>query len=183
LRLDRDDWEFINSFADWFAALGTVLAVVVSLRLARKQFAPNVQVHVSGVILADGVEAPESRFEVRAVNRGMVDVVVSGIHATYAFSRQRMVIVPPRDALSSRLPTRLSHGETAHYFFTYEQFSNALSGLNSFVPHWMLWPPFRRLVRVGVYTSTGADFMMKADRSLVQLIRSARNRTRDRSDE
>jgi ABC-type Fe3+ transport system permease subunit len=34
--VDWETWRFINTFADWLAALGTVGAVVVALYLARK---------------------------------------------------------------------------------------------------------------------------------------------------
>ena len=33
--MGKDTWEFINSFAPWLAAFGTVAAVIVSLYLAR----------------------------------------------------------------------------------------------------------------------------------------------------
>ena len=33
---DRETWLFINGFAPWLAALGTLLAVIVSLHLARR---------------------------------------------------------------------------------------------------------------------------------------------------
>ncbi len=31
LGLSEETWKFINSFADWFAAIGTLAAVVTSL--------------------------------------------------------------------------------------------------------------------------------------------------------
>ncbi len=32
----QDTWEFINSFADWFSAVGTFAAVIVALLLAMR---------------------------------------------------------------------------------------------------------------------------------------------------
>jgi len=33
-QMNRETWQFINTFAPWFSALGTIFAVIISLRLA-----------------------------------------------------------------------------------------------------------------------------------------------------
>lgn len=174
MSIERETWEFINGFADWFSAIGTVWAVVVALRLSRKQFEQNLGVHFSGVIVADSSSEPTTYYQVRVVNRGLIDVVVSGIHVTCRFSKQKLVIVPPRDALSTKVPCRLAVGETAQFFFSLSQFEATFWSIRQFVPRWVLWRPFRRFLKIGVYTSTGVDFMMRADEGMVKSIRSAK---------
>jgi len=49
---DKSTWQFINSFAPWLAALGTLLAVIISLYLARrdKQIRISVNAYITTLI-------------------------------------------------------------------------------------------------------------------------------------
>ncbi len=42
--LDQELWSFINSFAPWLSAVGTIAAVITSLYLARKDARINLKV-------------------------------------------------------------------------------------------------------------------------------------------
>ena len=46
--LDQETWRFINSFAPWLAAIGTVVAVITALYLARKE--ARIQLNVRALI-------------------------------------------------------------------------------------------------------------------------------------
>ena len=59
---DRQLWTFINSFADWLSALGTIGAVIVALYLARKDARITLRV-VSGLRVIVERGAPERHDE------------------------------------------------------------------------------------------------------------------------
>ena len=107
---DRETWNFINSFAPWFSALGTLCAVLVSLYLAFRTSRPRVRVSCSivraiptGQRLGDGAEF----FQIRVVNRGFREVVVSGIMWKQRGLRRRSYVVfPPDDPYSTKVPAK-----------------------------------------------------------------------------
>ncbi|MBG0881932.1 hypothetical protein H0X90_34595 [Burkholderia sp. 9775_39] len=72
LGLDKEHWDFINSFANWISAFGTVGAVVVSLWLAMRpeRIALSVSAGIR-VVIIPGVQVPPARYiTISAVNRG-----------------------------------------------------------------------------------------------------------------
>ena len=77
---DEKTWLFINTFAPWLSALGTIAAVIVSLRLARSATTPKLRVSagVDVIIGSDGVEYPKY-LSVRVTNIGNPDAEVNGI--------------------------------------------------------------------------------------------------------
>ena len=118
---DRETWDFINSFAPWFSALGTLCAVLVSLYLASRTSRHRVRVSCSivrtiptGQRLGDGAEF----LQIRVVNRGSLEVVVSGIMwKQRGFRRQSYVVFPPDDPYSTKVPAKLQYGDQALFFF------------------------------------------------------------------
>ena len=160
---NRETWEFINSFAPWFSALATLCAVLVSLYLALRTSRPRVRVSSSiarviptGRRLKDGAEF----FKIHVVNHGFRDVVVSGIMwKQRVLRRQSYGVVPPADPLSTKVPAKLQHGDQADFLFPTETFpldsSELLKTLGTAGPSSLQL----RLLSVGVYTSTGEEFL------------------------
>lgn len=57
--MDVEFWKFINTFAPWLSALGTIAAVVVSLYLARRDKSIRLEVSAGHRLLATpGVKGP-----------------------------------------------------------------------------------------------------------------------------
>jgi hypothetical protein len=72
--MDRETWRFINTFAPWLSAVGTLVAVAVSLYLARKSNRIELEVsaglrkvaHLPGgkdVLFPVGVDIADSFFQ------------------------------------------------------------------------------------------------------------------------
>ena len=73
--LDQDTWRFINTFAPWLSALGSLAAVVTSLYLAASNRRPTVAVKVSLDTGPDLNGENERRYvRVDATNAGYTDV-------------------------------------------------------------------------------------------------------------
>ncbi|WP_150651040.1 hypothetical protein [Pseudomonas fluorescens] len=71
LGVSKDYWEIINGFANWLAAVGTISAVVFSLRLAAKSSKRTAQLSVKLMLLAEiGVDHHPEHIMFSMVNTG-----------------------------------------------------------------------------------------------------------------
>lgn len=77
---DQETWRFINSFAPWLAARGTLAAVIVSLYLARRASRLELGVFPAVVnLVQQGRPGPHQEFfQIRVVDHGR-DAIVAGI--------------------------------------------------------------------------------------------------------
>ena len=154
---DRETWLFINSFAPWLAALGTVAAVIVSLYLSRRASRLDIRVFTR-IILST---ANEQIFQLHAVNHNREAIVSTVAWWSLGFGRQKQtwIFSPPDETFSAMLPCELGFGKGASFFFPTEMFikERGMSVLehvrDSKFPRLTV-----RLLRVGVVTSTDQCF-------------------------
>src|SRR5436190_14573379 len=125
--MDRETWRFINSFAPWLSALGTISAVIVSLYLALRTARVRLQI-VSGIyhVARIGQTLAQSAkvIQIRAINTGFREVTIQGIMWRHIglFRRQNYVTVPPADPESSKLPKKITYGDEARFLITLPEF-------------------------------------------------------------
>ncbi len=116
---DRDTWTFINSFADWFSAVGTVAAVVLAIYLARQDKRVRLRVSVGyRLLVAHGQTEPPPGFVLIVVtNIGRREAQVTGVGWKTGLFKYRKYYVQTtiRDGISNELPIRLRDGEDAKY--------------------------------------------------------------------
>jgi len=156
-----DNWQFINSFAGWFSALGTIAAVVLALYFARQDKRIRLRVYAGHrVIVTPGCEGPHPEYLViGATNVGHREAQITGIGWRIGLLRTRIVEQMPmwNDGISSPLPSRLRDGDEARYYFPLSGVTRWLDDLTQNVPlpraKWYL-----RFARVRVYTSVGKVF-------------------------
>src|SRR5438128_5518971 len=103
---DRDTWRFINSFAPWLPAVGTLTAVIVSLYLGRR--AARLDVRVFPAIVSVGVPGQQpwvEYFHIRAdpccelrrqAGRYQWDWVVAPRHAMAELAVGQTIVCPRR---------------------------------------------------------------------------------------
>lgn len=154
------DWQFVNSFAPWFSALGTISAVIVALYLARRD--KQIRLHIAAghrVILSQGQEGPPPQYlAIRITNIGYRDVLITGIGWRIGlFKKSYAVQTIPRDGISSALPIRMQDGDEACYYLPL--FSDT-EWLKQFIQK-MLFPSLQwnlNFTYVQVFTSVGKVF-------------------------
>jgi hypothetical protein len=67
---DKATWQFINTFADWFAAAGTIAAVIVAIYLARLDKTIRLKVNAGArLMVTAGVEGRPSGIPVDCGNK------------------------------------------------------------------------------------------------------------------
>ncbi len=168
--LDQETWRFINSFAPWLAAIGTIVAVITALYLARKE--DRIQLKVRGliryVVIAGTDLGPGPKYlSVEVSNVGRRAATVTHIYwKTGIFRKKNYVWLVPQNPYSANIPVKLNDGDQATFMdlmTKFESFNEKiakedLSGWASELK--------ARFVRVGVGTSTGDTFESRVDKSL-----------------
>src|SRR6266571_2505151 len=102
------DWQFINSFADWFSAFGTIGAVIVALYLASRDRMIRLKVNAGIRLLLSetrSVHNNDGYMNISVTNIGRRTAKVNGIlFKPVPFKRIWVMINLPRNALSANCP-------------------------------------------------------------------------------
>jgi hypothetical protein len=178
--MDRETWLFINTFADWLAALGTLAAVITSLYLARKSDRITLELRVGirnvGFITARPIttadpQVPPKLFWICVTNIGRRRARITILYWKPVPWRKRgVVFVPPRNQYSSAFPIVLTDREEAIYAWPLSEFDtkglcDEFTGLSG---------AFRlHLHRLCVTISTGEVFTCKPEKELRKFLRDS----------
>lgn len=186
---DKEMWEFINSFAQWPAALGTIAAVVVALHLARRDESIRLQVTCGIVTMLQEGGSPDHGREflsIRITNVGRRPATVNSVGWQTGWGKRRWPIkrlrrrsyfwIPPRNVYTQQLPTTLSDGQTANLISTVDDYraQNAGHGMDALKGRWK-WL-VTRSVTVYAIASTGDVFRSRVDEAALKLFVEMANR-------
>ncbi|WHZ17462.1 MAG: hypothetical protein OJF52_004314 [Nitrospira sp.] len=169
--MDKQTWQFINSFAPWFSALGTISAVIASLYLATKTRRLHIKVTASLNTLVQTGMPSRDYVTISAVNLGAREVTITGIGWSLPFKRTKLFQIPGAPEYSSKLPVRLRDGESANFYVS------AKPGLGD--ENWI--PSVKdylgtahglkvHFLRAQVHTSVGKTFYARPDRHIRNLL-------------
>ena len=167
---DRATWEFINSFSPWLSAVGTILAVFISLHLARRDRTIRLIVHGGirkmvnvGQRITDGTDI----IMIGVTNVGHRAVTITGIHwMTGTFRQYTFEQVPGSSVYSSTLPVKLGDGDEAFFRIPMGQFEQGAESIIKTIGGCRFPAVLSRSIRVGVYTSAGGIFTARVDKNL-----------------
>lgn len=121
--LEKDQWDVINGLANWLAAVGTISAVVLSLRLARASSSVRAKLSANARTIFHGDGSPgRPIIEFQLINEGFrpFEVVSLGWHYGKRKSRRSFVQLFNWNA-SSPLPLRLQETERGAWHFQTDQ--------------------------------------------------------------
>lgn len=168
--MSQETWKFINTFAPWLAAIGTLMAVGVSLYLARQD--KRVRLNITAgyrVIVSQGMQGkPPGVMAIRVVNVGHREAQITGIgwKVGLIIKQHAEQMTIQGDGISSPLPTRLRDGDEAVYYFPMDGKQKWLEGFVAklLLPHhkWKL-----RNTKVGIFTSVGKTFEARIEKGLM----------------
>jgi len=165
------DWPLINSFAGWVSGIGTLLAVIVSLYLARQD--SRIRLKLSAglrQVFTTGPAPPEGRdfIVISVTNIGRRAASVTGLFWKSMLVRNFYAMQNPgRAPLSAQLPIRLQDGEGADFTIALRDFiSNDRAAFLRMLPRPRSFTA--RFLRVHVRTSTGKVFRVRIEQDLGQ---------------
>ncbi len=171
----RIDWNFVNGFSGWLSGIGTLLAVVVSLWLARRgdRTRLKVSVGIRKIFFQQKVyekpdEAPD--FLIIAVtNVGPRLVIIKGLLWKNRLVRRRYLYQMPGIApLSAQIPARLEYGDEADFTIPLSAFAetNDPADLRGVIPRPRMLTI--RFLRMLVRTATGEIVAVSVEKELRQ---------------
>ena len=171
--MDKETWQFINTFAPWLSALGTISAVIVSLYLATQDRRVRLKVHASVQVL---IEPGRSRefIGVSAVNIGRRETTITGIGWKIGPIRKKSFIQLGFSPESAQLPVRLSDGQSAMFLIPLENTDNHwVEGMREQLGK-LLWLKIY-FMEAQVVTSVGKSFTVRIDRNIRNLLRGGKD--------
>lgn len=170
--MDQDTWRFINTFAPWASAIGTIIAVVTSLYLARRSDRQKLEVPI-GLRIVPHLDVP--RHEVLWVGITNVSRRTTTITLLYLqpvpWRKRSFPLIPVQgSAYTASLPTTLDDGKAADYMWPRFMLEETFKHCGDEFTGW--WGAVRlHLMCLCVATSTGLVFRRKPEKELLQLFK------------
>ena len=155
LHSHKEALQLINSFAPWFAALGTIAAACTALYLGLRRERFKLRVTALHKTIVGGNGPRTDCLEIMAVNAGSVRVNITQIDLQWGKCRRKQYAVfaqefsPP---MSSPLPVEIEPGQYARYYYPWDLWLSSFTAENE----------DRRLdpdtLQIRVWTSIGKSF-------------------------
>jgi hypothetical protein len=171
LLFNDETWRFINTFAPWLFAIGTIAAVIVSLYLAFKNRRLNLKVTANLTTIQDEGAVIGTYNSVSAVNLGNREVTITGVGWSLPFKKTKLFQIPGAPKYSTKIPTRLRDGEEADFFMP----AKPGQGGDDWIPKvkkYLGWAPRLKVhfLRAHVHTSVGKTFATRLGRHVRDLL-------------
>lgn len=170
---DRETWLFINSFAPWVSAFGTIAAVIVALYLSIRE--KRIRLRISAgyrllIIPGEKLNKKNEFLVINIVNVGYREAIITNIGWKVGLLKKQLgVQIPIEDGFSDKIPTKLKEAEVANYYIPLNETTNWIENFskNFLQPY----PRIRlRFTKVQVFTSIGKKFEAKIEKDLAKKI-------------
>ncbi|MFT5726214.1 MAG: hypothetical protein ACI8PB_000332 [Desulforhopalus sp.] len=170
-----DKINLFNAFGAWFAAIGTISAVIVALYLARLDRIVRVRLSVGHRLVGTGsvVAEYQDHCSIRAVNKGSRKVTITGVGWRVGFFKKRfydqILSIPP---YPSTMPITLADSEEATWLIPFNSIDEPRNWINNFPreilgkhPYWA-----SKSIRILVYTSVGKTIIAPIEKPLRDML-------------
>ncbi len=169
--LNESTWTFINSFAPWLAGIGSILAVIGALYLARRNDEIRLKMKATvGTVFGYIPNKPpyeEEVVHISITNLGRRTAIVDKVYFKCGFfKKQYMILMPSAHSQSSRIPTRLNDGGAASYIYNLNDFDpNFTSMATMYLNGFPLWLKALSL-KACVHTSIERNYVSRLSKEL-----------------
>jgi hypothetical protein len=169
-----NEWQLLTVLGEWLSGAGTIAAVVVSLRLARRD-APHVKFRCRVAFLAQMGDIPGYRpsyVVMEAINTSNRPVVVGGFGWRWGIRRRQYAYqMHPVNELSTKLPATLQPGGTASFLIPKKMFVGASDPIRQQLTGSRISRRLKlRAIRAGAHLSTGEQFWRRPDGTVLNLL-------------
>ncbi len=180
---DTETWKFINTFAPWLSAIGTLIAVIVTIYLSRKDKTVKLKVGAGvRMMIGDDFMGEPKYLTIYITNVGLRETKVTSIGWKVGyFKKQYAVQGVINDGFSSKLPIKLNDGEEAHYHIPLDKATN---WIDKFVQQFLINRSkiSFKFIKIQVFVSTGDKFESRIENNLKEkLLESYLLKKRNRS--
>lgn len=154
-------WTYWMMFATWFAGAATFSAVVLTLYIANRKPVPSLKITASNVIISPLPGITQQGYGITVANIGSSTAVVSSIH--WEFGGKQKVVQFFEPGVSSPMPKKLEHGESAFFFIELDDFSSWVKSMKTNIQN---AEGSVSKLKIVVNLSTGRSVKCKAEMSL-----------------
>lgn len=160
--------DILRLIPEWLTAIGTLLAVIVALYLARRDRLIRClgSARISHIFVV-GEDNTSIHVAIAVTNIGMRSFVFTGVSWRLGiFKKRNYEFLPPRNEYSNELPIKLQDGEQAKLFIPLEAFrANTIPSITAGQPRFLrpLWLWFMKVI---VYTTTGETFGFRVGKDI-----------------
>lgn len=174
--MDESTYKLLNVAGSWLAGVGSLLAVITSLWLARRSGILRLGVKASHVqVVTPGMSEAPDYVQVRVVNKGLRPAKVTSVGWQIGLFKKVHLIQMFGDVNSDSLPKMLNEGEEACLLVKLRDKSDdedwgVRFARKVLLPHYKL---NLKNMKVVVYTSVGQVFRNKIDKSLKKTLLEA----------
>jgi len=168
--MDKEIWLFINSFAPWLSALGSLSAVILSLYMSRqdKRISLDISAGYKVAVNPNSNSTPENLLHIHIVNIGYKNVQIHQLGwKTGFFKNKDFIFLLDKQPYSDNIPKRLEFGEEANFFIVLD---NEYKFIDKFISDFL--PNFKRLrihfIKLVVYTTIGKSFSCKLEKGFIR---------------
>lgn len=170
-----EEWKFINTFAPWFSAIGTLLAVCVSLYISYST--RKIELNVSsGIFVFNENGVDEEYLAINVINTGYRTVFLNSL-ACISFQvglfKKTNIGIGHKyidSQKSSSFPCKLSENETANLFVKIN--NDNVNWLHNFKEEHLKKHSLSTL-RIIVYPNVGKPFKVQPDKTIMKEIVSS----------
>lgn len=170
--MDKQTWQFINTFAPWFSALGTISAVITSLYLATKNRRLDLKVQASMQTIVQTGVPPRHCVGISVVNMGGREATITSLGWRFGlFRKTNLLQVPGIPQYSSTLPARLRDGESATFLMPVVPEYGGTDWVPMMKEHLGKYPRLNvYTLKAVVATSVGKTFLVRVDWNVRKLL-------------
>ena len=166
--ISHEEWKIINSFAPWFSAFGTILAVVVSLYLAYLNRKISLNISSNIFLLDTGGEY----FFIKVVNDGYNSVIINNISLQYGLFRKTYIGIGYNNIsseCSTSLPAKIEVGDAVNLCMNIDKEDNILENFyNNFLKTNLYINIFT--LKIVVNTTSGKSFKNRVSKDIMNEI-------------
>lgn len=158
-------WRFINSFAPWFSAIGTLAAVILTLFIIRKDKIINLKLDNAVMMTTVGAHLnPPSHVQLKISNNGLRIATLQNIGIRVNGNKYTMLLQP--NFLPNELPISLKDGDSVDFSIPFETMNEASSKYAN---------GDLKKIKLFIVTSTGKEFNIKLGKGTVYNIKKYSN--------
>ena len=166
--MSQESWLFINSFAPWLSAIGTIAAVIATIYFARRGHRISLKISAGHrLIIGQGTPEPFPEYlTIKVVNTGYRDTNITNIGWKVGLFKKRYAVQNiVQNTISSKLPILLREGDEANYYIPIDKETNWLENFcdRMLKPHPRIHVHF---IMIWVSTSVGKNFGSKIEPGL-----------------
>ena len=183
--MTQEEWKFINTFAPWFSAIGTILAVILSLYFSYSARKISLIINVSLFdLFQENTKETEEYILIQITNTSYRDIIIKNFFWEFGFFKKHYIMIGfntiDKDK-STSLPAKLKEGEMAT--FAIKIINDNDNYLEKFYQDFLKDSPSINIytLKIIVCPSIGKCFKQKIDNTLQTEFIKIRNSERSQS--